>query len=58
MTFIFPYADFFTFLSLSTFFSYILPHGNFITSKIKTKEIFWVKENEYHSSNRQHRLCN
>lgn len=28
------------------FFSYILPHGNFITSKIKKKECLWIKGNQ------------
>lgn len=43
----FSYADFSTLPPLYTFFPYILPHGDFITSKIENKESLWSKAKQY-----------
>ena len=47
----------FFYLSLSTFFSYILADGNFITSKIKKKECSWIKVNQCHLLHGQYMQC-
>lgn len=52
----FSYVDSST-LSYLLFFSYILPHGNFITYKIKSKESFRIKDNKRHLLPGEYLLC-